>query len=670
MHIEQTREAMTSLQCVHSKAASSFFPRWDDHWSIGDLHDTDMSYKVFCNEDIRIQTILDTDRFLAATQVDGKVTLLFTVWKKQKFPLCSNVNCSSQTKCLCYRKYKKILDEEENDGEATYYWDRRTSQKPALIEHFLDNLPSNHHHKKHGYNQTKMMYPIKRCKELQRKFLYRMEGLFNLPEKIVPQMRDHETCPHGNAYLPDDEKLKMMSPNLTVYTENGDKVFAIPTYGRPTDGDCLCFDQEDTHDVLLWNLGSGQLVDYLFLHNHIHRMVKSGIAMNASYDAMKSSLSNIGVKTSLSYQQFVRACTGYVKMIEFRKEDFLCSNCGPSPKYVVCDGKTDGPTKRKVEHLHELDSADHDDSCLCQGSFFEDRVFLAEKSERALVCQLLTDVVSFEEFVESEAISSPNGRLVVDLVERLSLCWPEEIPKSYKRLLGNICKISSVAGFLQVSSQEPLELLKQFCNESLDVRSAANSEMQKRIAEEMPALWPNVIDVLNLENSKYLPDKVSAIILKLIEIRQNTFLHAALRTEDDYIDWEDPEQEHPTQFYPNWQLYRYPKKYIVRNISDCEFCEKSFNKHTDFSYGVFSVGCLCPLNITYGYELMLCKESAHNLFRLLMCRDVDLENLEGVIFDHACGLDQYMLNREPKEFEYLRCLVDGAHWQVGRDEMQ
>ena len=159
---------------------------------------------------------------------------------------------------------------------------------------------------------------------------------------------------------------------------------------------------------ILMNYFSGQFIDYLFLHNHMHRMVKSGIAMNASYDSRKSSLSDIGVKTSLTYQQFVRACTGYAKMIQFRKEDFLCPSCGPSPKYVVCDGKTDGPTKRKVEHLHELDSAEHDDSCLCQGSFFEERVFLAEKSERALACKLLL-----------EAISSPNGNLVVGLVLRL-----------------------------------------------------------------------------------------------------------------------------------------------------------------------------------------------------------------------------------------------------------
>ena len=46
-----------------------------------------------------------------------------------------------------------------------------------------------------------------------------------------------------------------------------------------------------------------------------------------------------------------------------------------------------------------------------------------------------------------------------------------------------------------------------------------------------------------------------------------------------------------------------------------------------------------------------------------MCRDVDMSKLEGVIFDNACGLDAYILNREPREFQYLRCLVDGSHWQ-------
>ena len=72
MHMDQTKEAMYGIQCVHSKAAASFFPCWEDHWSITDLDDTDMSYKVFCNQDIRIQTFLDTDRFLAQYSLMAK----------------------------------------------------------------------------------------------------------------------------------------------------------------------------------------------------------------------------------------------------------------------------------------------------------------------------------------------------------------------------------------------------------------------------------------------------------------------------------------------------------------------------------------------------------------------------------------------------------------------
>ena len=104
----------------------------------------------------------------------------------------------------------------------------------------------------------------------------------------------------------------------------------------------------------------------------------------------------------------------------------------------------------------------------------------------------------YQQFVQSESISSPNGNLVVELAQRISLSSPDDIPKPYKRLLGNICKISSVAGFLQILTSESLEILEEYCNQSLDLRSAEHAAKQKMIREEMPALWPNLIDILNL----------------------------------------------------------------------------------------------------------------------------------------------------------------------------
>ena len=74
-------------------------------------------------------------------------------------------------------------------------------------------------------------------------------------------------------------------------------------------------------------------------------------------------------------------------------------------------------------------------------------------------------------------------------------------------------------------------------------------------------------------------------------------------------------------------------------------------------------GCSCPSNITLGFEMNLTSESPHNLFRVLMCRDLDTSRLKGVIFDNACNFHIYLLGREPREWKYLRCLVDGAHYR-------
>ena len=75
--------------------------------------------------------------------------------------------------------------------------------------------------------------------------------------------------------------------------------------------------------------------------------------------------------------------------------------------------------------------------------------------------------------------------------------------------------------------------LEQFWRQSLDIRTVGNALKQKLIAEKMPVLWPNLLEILNLENSKFLPDDVSSITIKLIKISRNTFLNAATQTEDE-----------------------------------------------------------------------------------------------------------------------------------------
>ena len=80
-----------------------------------------------------------------------------------------------------------------------------------------------------------------------------------------------------------------------------------------------------------------------------------------------------------------------------------------------------------------------------------------------------------------------------------------------------------------------------------------------------------------------------------------------------------------------------------------------------------TVGCYCAYNTTYGFELLLEPESPRHVFQFLMCRNINLNPtsskiLKGIIYDNGCNFLKYLLNREPREFQYLRALVDGSHW--------
>ena len=69
--------------------------------------------------------------------------------------------------------------------------------------------------------------------------------------------------------------------------------------------------------------------------------------------------------------------------------------------------------------------------------------------------------------------------------------------------------------------------------------------------------------------------------------------------------------------------------------------------------------------MTLGFEIMLEPESSHNFARLLMCRDINMGEggLEGVVFDFGCNLHNYLLNREPRDFQFKRVLVDAFHYR-------
>ena len=230
-------------------------------------------------------------------------------------------------------------------------------------------------------------------------------------------------------------------------------------------------------------------------------------------------------------------------------------------------------------------------------------------------------------------------------------------------MIKDICKNTSVTGLLQCTKYQPLSILSDFCNEQLDLRSPEHSDKVLILQKELPVLWSYVSHILMIEvTQRWLPHDFAELIKKLIEIREETFNNAPHRYQSQYFDWPDRSKEHPTMFYPNWPIIRYLSNYKIPSSNPEDACKKNYGQTADFGPGIFSCGCSCSLNITHGFELLINREGGHNLFRLLQTRDLDIEKLEGVVYDNACNFDSYLLNREPRDFPYLRTLVDGAHW--------
>ena len=385
----------------------------------------------------------------------------------------------------------------------------------------------------------------------------------------------------------------------------------------------------DTHDLLLWNLGNGRFLDYHFLLGSF-QLFCEGTSLTSQVASRDKTVKGMRGTSVLTVKDLDRGFTGFCYNMALSAEDFTCKKCGETPEYLILDGKQLGPGKKEVEHLEEFDRHPEDDNTLKQGSKFENRVFLKSKNDRTLLGNLADGRMNIRDFPRNNLNLQPstNWYLVINLVNHIHEKFRDEeekLPVCYRKLLSNLSKNTSVSGFLQPTCPESLDILDRFCKKQLNIRLAESNQDLQLVMSEFPGQ--------NLEDREFLPDAVAEVIKKLIEMRNNIFDDAHDRYSDDYVryNWEQ-NSEHPTMFWPNWNMALYPKQYKVGNTEDQDLCLKNYRQSNKHPAGLFSGGC--PHNITYGFEMTLHRESAHNAFRLLECREIDRFQLKGLINIH------------------------------------
>ena len=260
---------------MHSVVCQKLAEDWKNIWEIPNIDMHIQSFKLICSPDVKVKKLRHDDLFLCATQSGGLISLLFTVTKRQKTPMCSR--CAS-TKCKCYRMYEKNkLDRQTNNDDMEDNDDWPSSDEEVegqRVQHYQDeNI------QRYGYNTETIVYPIQDDPLVQTLWLERVRGNYSFPDKIIPVFDPHLKCKeHGNVYNPDNQKLIEQSANMVVYMENSDVLHNTKTFSRPTIGRCRCRQQPSGHPQLLWHLGSGKMVDYLMLHKFMHDW-RSGFSM-------------------------------------------------------------------------------------------------------------------------------------------------------------------------------------------------------------------------------------------------------------------------------------------------------------------------------------------------------------------------------------------------------
>ena len=190
---------------------------------------------------------------MAAIQIDKKLSVLYTVGPRQQIPKCSR--CST-SKCPCLKSYNSIIkDLEENTDENVSVDSNLPETNAPESKHYQSSLPREMHILAHGHNFTKFPYPIERDDHLSMLFRKRIKVALSIPSKLLPTYKDDLVCQHGHKFKEEDDKCILLSEKITIFLEDKDLTIDCKNYARPSVGNCLCQQQMDTHEHLLWNLG-------------------------------------------------------------------------------------------------------------------------------------------------------------------------------------------------------------------------------------------------------------------------------------------------------------------------------------------------------------------------------------------------------------------------------
>ncbi|CAG2192478.1 unnamed protein product [Mytilus edulis] len=345
----------------------------------------------------------------------------------------------------------------------------------------------------------------------------------------------------------------------------------------------------------------------------------------------------------MTYQDFKCAWYAFLDLLDINYENsFQCPHCGPDPDTVVMDA-TSVAFRKELISWKSLFTDEKHDSKPCD-TFDPDRV-----RERTFFSRMVRKF--FTDYLKpSRGISNDEKEKMFNLIKA------ENQRSSILDLISYIFDDSMVRGERLFAKDIWRDLLK----------SLSSSYPACGFFPPSEDFFDFLHGALSCKEN-LLNNDVSCLKSKFpFETFQNCLDFFQQKTFDPFLKEtcpsETPDEEDGLAFFPQLPKQRKRGFFVADkkgSKSKEDFCSKFSKGHPSLLPGVFTM--FCPHGVCYGFQVMKLHESPDVPFTLLRTRFTRAPKL--VIYDNACSLHAYCLNRDPVFFSNTTFRVDALHFK-------
>ncbi|XP_050406170.1 uncharacterized protein LOC126827514 isoform X2 [Patella vulgata] len=479
------------------------------------------------------------------------------------------------------------------------------------------------------------------------------ETLKSLPGNLI-FVPDEVSCCHCGG------ELDRGDPVLNEWIAVKDAIVITNTilekanvYYRP----CLNCDTITDFDGLnkcILNMGN-YMVGHDVLRSYMHSFLHGRRPLFTFYNVfvdVHEDYGNISIKDEFSYHQFRFAWLSFFDLLDINMtEGFSCPVCerDGGPDTIICDG-TSVSFQRRMWTWKEL-GIQH--KTTNQIPSFRDRIYIADASCRDLLYRFaaggevirgkFTPSLSVDEkdTLKDKLKKYPYLDNFIHSVDDGST----KLKKEFLKFVTSIASKSPVCGYIHPTKD--VELLMNELISGMEIKSYPDK--WKSLHENIPVLF----DIMENTSEKFAPPELRPLLKELLRLSLKPFENCLPCDENEECD--DAEE---MSFFPSLPQIRKKYTYLMDTTKPKKSCSKTYRGHPSLLPGVFTL--FCPHGICYGFQVMPNNESPKIPFNILKTRFKKAPRF--VIYDNACALHSYCLNREPEFFKETIFLVDRLHW--------